>query len=408
MKRGLIGDYIIKFASVSLIVTLFLLSAGAGNAKTVYVESGNSIQDSVNNTTTGDIIIVKAGAYQENVTINVSGVTVTSDPESSGSVLLRSPDGNSSVFQIEADNVTISGFNITGPGEAGSAPEISEGIGCPQAGICLKRANNCTIEMNTISENQHGIYLQESMNNTLSQNNLSGNGIWLDEGCSQNMLFNNVIEKGNIILGAHCWNDTILQNQLSNGNGISIACCGGNNLVSRNSIMNCSTGIDIYDVQARTVLSNNQIMNCNYGIVLDSVFGSEIYYNTISNTSSTGIYFREECHDNELSNNMITSSKLSGIHLLDSSADNRIYNNYFNNTINAKVENSVGNSWNTTKKKGTNIVNGPYLGGNFWADPHGTGFSQTAEDSNSDGISDLPYRVNGSDVDYLPLVMNSS
>jgi nitrous oxidase accessory protein len=94
--------------------------------------------------------------------------------------------------------------------------------------------------------------------------------------------------------------------------------------------------------------------------------------------------------------------------LLDNSADNHIYNNYFNNTINSREENSIGNSWNTTEKKSTNILKGPFLGGNFWADPHGTGFSQTAEDSNSDGISDLPYRVNGNDIDYLPLVMNSS
>jgi nitrous oxidase accessory protein len=371
------------------------------------VEPGNSIQDFVNTSTTGDIIVIKAGAYQENVTVNVSGVTVTSDPESSGGVLLRSPDGNSSVFQIEADNVIVRGFNITGSGKVGSAPEISEGAGCPPAGVCLKHANNCTIERNNLSENLYGIYLQESMNNTLSQNNLSSNGIWLDEGCSQNMLFNNVFEKGNIILGAHCWNNTILQNQLTNGEGISIACCGGNDLVSRNSITNCSTGIDIYDVQARTVLSNNRVTDCNYGIVLDFVFDSGVYNNTISN-SSTGIYFREECHNINLYSNVITSSKQSGIYLLDNTADNLIYNNYFNNTINARVENSKGNSWNTTKKKGTNIIKGPYLGGNFWADPHGTGFSQTAEDSNSDGISDLPYRVNGSDIDYLPLIKNSS
>jgi nitrous oxidase accessory protein len=215
LKIGLIGDYFIKFASISLVITLFLLSAGAGSARTVYVEPGNSIQDFVNNSTTGDIIVVKAGVYQENVTVNVSGVTVTSNPESSGDVLLGSPDGNSSVFQIEADNVTVRGFNITGSGEAGSTPEISEGAGCPQAGICLKRANNCIIERNNLSGNRYGIYLQESMNNTLSQNNFSGNGIWLDEGCSENILLNNAIEKGNIILGAHCWNDTILQNKLA-------------------------------------------------------------------------------------------------------------------------------------------------------------------------------------------------
>jgi parallel beta-helix repeat protein len=371
------------------------------------VEPGNSIQVLVNNSTTGDLIVVKSGTYQENVTVNVSGVKVISDPESSGVVLLKSPDGNSSVFQIEADNVTISGFNITGSGEPGRVPRILEENGCHPAGICLKHANNCTIEKNNIYGNPYGIYLQESMNNTLSQNNFSGNGIWLDEACSHNLLINNVIEKGSIILGAHCWNDTILQNELTNGDGISIACCGGNDLVSRNSIMNCSSGIDIYDVQAKTVISNNHIADCNYGIVFDFVFDSRVYNNSISN-ASTGIYFREECHDNNLYSNIITSSKLSGLYLLDNSADNLIYNNYFNNTINTRIENSNGNSWNITKNKGTNIVKGPYLGGNFWSSPTGAGFSQTADDLNSDGISDLPYRVIGNDIDYFPLVINSS
>ena len=114
---GLYGDYFIKFVDISLVIILFLVSVDAGDARTVYVEPGNSIQGFVNNSTVGDLIVIKPGVYQENVTINVSGVKVISDPDSSGVVLIKSPDGNSSVFQIEADNVTVSGFNITGSGE---------------------------------------------------------------------------------------------------------------------------------------------------------------------------------------------------------------------------------------------------------------------------------------------------
>jgi nitrous oxidase accessory protein len=239
------------------------------------------------------------------------------------------------------------------------------------------------------------------LNNTFSRNN-----IWLDEGCGDNLLINNTIEESNIVIGAHCWNNIIFQNRLSNGEGISIACCGGNNLVSRNEIINCTTGIDIYDVQARTVLCDNRISDCEKGIYLTFVFDSRVYNNTISN-GSTGIILKEECHENELSNNKITATNESGIYLLDYSAGNRIYNNYFNNSINVKIENTEGNTWNTTQSPGTNIVGGQNLGGNFWANLEGTGFSQVSNDSNSDGICDLPFRingtVNGTDVDYLPL-----
>lgn len=426
-----------RIFSTALIVVLFLLSAGVGSAEVIYVEPGNSIQAAVNNSTSGDIVIVKAGEYKENIVVNVSGLTISSEFENPDNVLVRARDRNSSVFQVKANNVTISGFNITGLGEVLSVPEASgssnssgsgnnssdpgnedvgqasnsgsgmpiyqwDGVGCPSAGICLEQVNNCTIEKNNLFENRYGIYLQNSRNSTLSKNTFFRNGIWLDEGCGQNLLLNNTIENSYILLGAHCWDNIMFQNRVSNGGGISIACCGGNNLVSKNDIVNCSNGIDIYDVQARTVLRDNRIVDCGNGIYLAFVFDSRVYNNTISN-GSTGIFMREDCHDNELSSNTIISSNESGIYLLENSADNRIYNNYFNNSINVKVENSEGNIWNTTKVPGTNIVDGPNLGGNFWANLEGTGFSQLSNDSDSDGICDLPYNINGSDFDYLPL-----
>ena len=439
MKSILIGDCIRKLTSSLLVVALLLVSTGAAGAEVIYVEPGASIQAAVNNSTTGDFIIVKAGEYEENIVVNVSGVTVSSEPEKSGSVFIRAGDRNSSVFQVKADNVTISGFNITGSGEFFSTHEASsprdsfpkdpdgQGVSdipelrktyslgsgevfisrstefdCPQAGICLDQVENCTIERNHIFENQYGVYLQGSMNNTLSNNTFFRNGILIDEGCSRNTAENNSIEEGNLIIGAHCWDNIISRNRLSNGGGVGIACCGGGNLVSNNEIINCSTGIDMYDTQARTVLCGNLITDCDYGIYLILVYDSRVYNNTISN-SSRGIFLRENSQNNELSGNIINSSNESGIYLLDHCADNRIFNNYFNNTVNVKAENSKGNSWNITKAPGINIAEGPYLGGNFWADLNGTGYSQIAEDSDSDGICDLPYNVNGCDYDYLPL-----
>lgn len=413
---------------------MFLSSADIGSAEIIYVEPEGSIQNAVNNSTSGDSVIVKAGEYEENVVVNVSGLTISSESENPDDVLIRAKDENSSVFQVRADNVTITGFNITGSGEpfdfsedesttdslnsennsndpeankaysSGQEAFISrwDGIGCPEAGICLEQVKNCTIEGNNLFENQYGIYLQRGMNNTLSKNNLFRNGIWLDEGCNKNLVINNTVNKSYIVIGAQCWDNILYQNQVSNGGGISIACCGGNNLILKNDVINCSTGVDIYDVQARTVLRDNRIKNCDSGVYFAFVFESRVYNNTISNCS-TGIYMREDCHDNELANNTVIFSNGSGVHLLENSNDNRIYNNYFNNTVNVNSEDTIGNIWNTTKKPGTNIVGGPFLGGNFWANLNRTGFSQISNDSNSDGFCDLPYKVNGSDFDYLPL-----
>ena len=47
-----------------------------------------------------------------------------------------------------------------------------------------------------------------------------------------------------------------------------------------------------------------------------------------------------------------------------------------------------------------------YIGGNFWAKPDGTGFSQTATDADGDGIADTAYKLSGNNnyTDFLPLV----
>jgi len=82
------------------------------------------------------------------------------------------------------------------------------------------------------------------------------------------------------------------------------------------------------------------------------------------------------------------------------SSNNLIYNNYFSNTNNA--QDNKNNFWNITKTPGTNIVGGPWLGGNYWSDYEGV-------DEDGDGLGDtlIPYNCSGSiqnGGDYLPLI----
>ena len=80
-----------------------------------------------------------------------------------------------------------------------------------------------------------------------------------------------------------------------------------------------------------------------------------------------------------------------------------VRNNYMNNTDNGYFGASTAGLLNYEKAAGRNIMGGPYLGGNFWANPNGTGFSQTHPDADGDGICDEPYRISEDATDGLPL-----
>jgi parallel beta-helix repeat protein len=95
----------------------------------------------------------------------------------------------------------------------------------------------------------------------------------------------------------------------------------------------------------------------------------------------------------------------NGIYLT-SSPNNIIYNNFLNNTNNTFFSGTIYNStWNIADPiEGGNINNGLWIGGNYWANPSGTGFSQTCVDvADPKGICDVPYNFTGGNKDELPL-----
>ena len=92
-------------------------------------------------------------------------------------------------------------------------------------------------------------------------------------------------------------------------------------------------------------------------------------FNTISgniaNETSRGISL-DSSADNNFSGNIVAFNSVSGFYECRACRRNLIFNNYANNSLNADI-NTVDTTWNIEKTPGTNIVGGPFLGGNFWA-----------------------------------------
>ncbi|MGC9308366.1 MAG: right-handed parallel beta-helix repeat-containing protein, partial [Thermoplasmatota archaeon] len=221
----------------------------------------------------------------------------------------------------------------------------------------LASSSNNTLVGNTISHNVGSIRLGGSDNNTLKENTISNNSG--DESILLSYSDNNTIE-GNII---------------SNSSNIAVwLYYARNNTLANNTIINTYTvAIAVYPASDNNIVGN--ILSDNgYAIFLDDCRNNTLVGNTITNNSVMGIYF-------------------------GSSSNNTIYNNYLNNTHN--VYDDGNNIWNISKTPGTNIIGGPYLGGNYWSDYSGI-------DIDGDGLGDtnLPYNSSGSILnggDWHPL-----
>lgn len=213
-------------------------------------------------------------------------------------------------------------------------------------GISFCNTNHSKIQNVTVSRNGIGISLVLSNNNTLSSNKV-----------------------------------------LKNNGGIFISYFSNNNILSDNDVSNNGNGIEVFS--NNNMLNRNNVSTNSIGIFLLSSSNNMVSSNSVTNNYDVGI-------------------SLSGI--LQSPNNNIVYNNFFNNSYNLRndVSGNSPNRWNITKTLGTNIIGGPYIGGNVWANLSGTGFSQTCADTDRDEICDSSYKLDNYYVDQLPLAYKPS
>ncbi len=161
-------------------------------------------------------------------------------------------------------------------------------------------------------------------------------------------------------------------------------------------------GIILQTSTGNLVDSNTAQGNSQGGILLLAGSDRNMVFKNLAETNTWGFYL-SAAQKNTVLSNFATANRENGIGLY-SAGNNTVVNNFLNNTQNAEFQSTVlPNNWSVNLSLGTNIIGGVLFGGNYWASPGGTGYSETAADADVNGICDQPYTVGTGNVDQNPL-----
>lgn len=201
MRKAISVLLIVFFLLLALSLTGFKVNAEGSQVIHVPSEDFPTIQEAIDNATSGDTILVARGIYNEQISITKSLFLVGENREAT---VIDGYDAEY-VILIAAENVTVQGFTITKstlrPYDYGIRVDQAGGVVIKDTiitntftGLTLFSSTNTVVSGNIIVNNTNGITLLSSTNNVFSNNlvsnNTAGIGVFVSSS-SENVFYHN-------------------------------------------------------------------------------------------------------------------------------------------------------------------------------------------------------------------------
>jgi len=247
------------------------------------------IQDAINAASSGDTIAIWNWLYEENVVVNKS---VTIIGTNSNATIVSAFLPNENAFSVGASNVTLTGLRIEGANGA--------------SGIYVSKAYFSNISGNVVQDNKFGVSLDHSDSNLIRDNTITAGNIYPDAqfGVSLDHSDSNLIRDNTIAWytrGINVENSTdnrVLENNVTgNSGGIFVLdLLSRGNLIQGNTVSSSTGSIYWYtetgigcQLTSGNTISENVVENTGIGIFIYDAVNHTIIGNKITGSRSDGI-----------------------------------------------------------------------------------------------------------------------
>lgn len=350
-------------------------------AEELSVTPANNLQLVLDQSHSGDVLVLSAGVYKGNFIVNQS-VSIIGQKDA-----IIDAQGVGSALQLFQSNITVKNLTIINFGS--DLTKQNAGIYSDQ------KVSGITLENNHISGDGFGIWLQKAEHATVKYNTVigntslrsadRGNGIQLSS-VNKSTISNNETSYVRDGIYVQASRNNMIKNNVMHDlrYGIHYMYSYDNSIIE-NTAYNTRAGYAMMSSRRLKIQNNTSTDSEDYGFLLNFITQSDISGNRIKNVwtkpehkvlgrDGKGLFVYNSGY-NTISNNTVDTAEI-GIHLTAGSENVKVYGNSFiNNPIQVKYVSNKKQEWSLNGK------------GNYWSNYLGW-------DMNSDQIGDITFEPN--------------